>query len=523
MIKAARFELDDASVVVVIGSGAGGATVGNELAQKGIKVICLEAGPRLSLSDIRNDRAAMFTRLTWLDPRVGSGDLDPQLPAFLCKTVGGTTLHWAAVALRFQSHDWQPLSVYGSIAGANLIDWPTTHAEMQPWYDRAEKKMGVSGSAATGLPRLPGNNNYKVLSYGAQKVGYRDVYTANIAVNSRAYDGRPGCLQTGFCMSGCAIGAKWSTLYTEVPRAEETGNFELRSECHALRIEHDAAGRASAVVYKDAHGTDQRQRARVVCVAGNAIETPRLLLLSTTAMFRDGLANSSGQVGRNYMTHTSGAAYAVMPGEVHADRGTQMAGIVMDEGRHQDNRNFVSGFLLETLPPQGPLGLARRAKPGAWGREYARTIENYRNVAGLWIVGEDMPQYGNSVMLDPTVRDQHGLPVARIHHTDHPNDAAIRKRAWEVARSIYEAAGARTIHTRGPFAATHNMGTCRQSTKSRDGVCNKFGRTHDVQNLFISDGSQFTSSTTQNPTLTIVALAMRQADYIARLMARREL
>jgi choline dehydrogenase-like flavoprotein len=523
MTVKARFELDDSSVVVVVGSGAGGGTLSNELAQKGIKVVCLEAGSRLTLSDIRNDRPAMFAKLTWLDPRVGSGDLDPHLPAFVCKTVGGTTLHWAAVALRFQAHEWQPRTTYGAITGANLMDWPTTHAEMQPWYDRAEKKMGVSGSPNTGLPRVPGNNNFKVLAYGAKKIGYRDVHTANIAVNSQAYDGRPGCLQIGFCMNGCAIGAKWSTLYTEVPRAESTGSFELRTECHALRIEHDADGRASAVVYKDTHGTEQRQRARVVCVAGNAIETPRLLLLSESSMFKEGLANSSGQVGRNYMMHTSGAAYAVMPGEVHADRGTQMAGIVMDEGRRQSSRNYVGGFLLESLPPQGVLGLARRAKPGAWGRQYARDIENYRNVAGLWVIGEDMPQYGNAVTLDPAVRDQHGLPVAHIHHVDHPNDTAIRDHALQVSRSIFEAAGAHTVYTRGPFAATHNMGTCRQSKRAQDGVCNKFGQTHDVRNLFISDGSQFASSTTENPTLTIVALALRQADYIARLMLQREI
>jgi len=520
---AARFALDDASVVVIVGSGAGGGTLGNELAQKGIKVVCLEAGPRLTLSDIRNDTGAMFAKLSWLDPRVGSGDLDPHLPAWICKTVGGTTVHWAGVALRFQPHEWRARSTYGDVAGASLIDWPTTHEEMQPWYDRAEKKIGVAGSSQTGLPRLPGNNNYKVLAYGARKLGYREVHTSSMAINSQPYDGRPACLQIGFCMSGCAIGAKWSTLYTEVPRAEATGNFELRPECHAARIEHDAAGRANAVVYKDAHGVEQRQRARVVCVAGNSIETPRLLLLSSSGVFRDGLANSSGQVGRNYMVHTSGAAFAIMPGEVHPDRGTQMAGIVMDEARHREGREFVGGFLLETLPPQGPLGLAMYAKPGAWGRQYARDIESYRNVAGLWIAGEDLPQSVNAVTLDPTVRDQHGLPVAHVHHVDHPNDTAMRKRAWQVARSLYDAAGARTVHTRGPFYATHNMGTCRQSAHPRDGVCNKHGQTHDVGNLFIADGSQFANSTTENPTLTIVALAIRQADHIARRMTRREL
>jgi choline dehydrogenase-like flavoprotein len=520
---AARFELDDASVVVIVGSGAGGGTLANELAQRGIKVVCLEAGPRLTFGDIRNDFGTMQAKLTWLDPRVGSGDLDPDLPAYICKTVGGSTLHWAGVALRFQPHEWRARSTYGEIGGANLIDWPTTHEEMQPWYDLAEKKMGVSGSAKTGMPPLPGNNNYKVLAYGAGKLGYRDARVPNMAVNSQPYDGRPGCQQIGFCMSGCAIGAKWSTLYTEVPRAEATGNFELRAECHAIRIEHDAAGRAGAVVYRDSGGMNQRQRARIVCVAGNAIETARLLLLSSSGMFHDGLANSSGHVGRNYMVHTMGSATAFMPGEVHADRGTQMAGIVLDEARHRSDREFVGGFLLQTLPPFNPLYLAMSTKAGAWGREYARDIEGYRNVAGLWVIGEDMPQHGNSITLDATVRDQHGLPVAHVHHVDHSNDTAIRKRAWQVATSLYEAAGARKVYTNGQAFATHNMGTCRQSANPRDGVCNKYGQTHDVRNLFISDGSQFATSSTENPTLTIVALAIRQADHIAKLLRRREI
>jgi choline dehydrogenase-like flavoprotein len=244
-------------------------------------------------------------------------------------------------------------------------------------------------------------------------------------------------------------------------------------------IEHDATGRASAIVYKDAHGTEQRQRARAVCVAGNAIETPRLLLLSESPTFREGLANSSGQVGRNYMTHTTGAAFAIMPGEVHADRGTQMAGIVMDESRHQGQREFVSGFLLETLPPQGVLNLARRTKPGAWGRQYARDIENYRNVAGLWIMGEDMPQYGNAVTLDPSVRDQHGLPVAHVHHVDHPNDTAIRKRAWQVARSIYEAAGARMVYRT-------MSGTCSFPMAS---VCEQYDRESDPDDRGVGDAA----------------------------------
>jgi choline dehydrogenase-like flavoprotein len=392
---------------------------------------------------------------------------------------------------------------------------------MQSYYDEAEKKMGTNGTQASGMPRLPGNNNYKVLAYGAKKIGYKDVHTGNMSINSQPYDNRPGCVQTGFCMSGCAIGAKWSTLYTEIPKAEATGNFELRSECHVAKIEHDDSGKVTGVVYFDKDGKEQRQKARAVCVAGNSIETPRLLLLSASSKYPDGLANSSGQVGKNYMPHLTGAVYAIMPGEVNMHRGTQMAGIVKDEEVFKPERGFVAGYELETLPAFGLPGFALYAKPGGWGRDYARDIEAYRNAAGLWIVGEDMPQEQNAITLDANVKDKHGLPVAHVHRVDHPNDKAMREHAWKQSTALYEAAGARKVYTRGPFSSTHNLGTCRQSAQAQDGVCNKYGQTHDIKNLFISDGSQFTTSAAENPTLTIVALAIRQADYIAEQMSQQ--
>jgi choline dehydrogenase-like flavoprotein len=517
----AQFDLHDDAVVVVIGSGAGGGTLSHELAHKDIKVVCFEAGSRLTLADIKNDVGAMFLKLSWLDPRVGSGELNPALPAWIGKTVGGTTVHWAGASLRFQPHEWKALTTYGTIDGANLLDWPTTHEEMAPYYDRAEKKMGTTGT--NNIPRLPGNNNYKVLAYGAKKLGYKEVHTGNMSINSQPYDGRPACLQLGFCVSGCAIGAKWSTLYTEIPKAEASGNFELRPESMVIRIQHDQSGKVTGVVYVDKAGNHREQKARLVCVAGNAIETPRLLLLSASSMFPDGLANSSGHVGKNYMSHLTGAVYAIMPGEVYLDRGTQQAGIVRDEQYYKPERGFAAGYELETLPALGLPGFPANAKPGGWGREYARDIEAYRNAAGLWIVGEDMPQEHNRVTLDPHVKDHYGLPVAHVHRVDHPNDTAMRQHAWQRATALYEAAGARKVYTRGPFPSTHNLGTCRQSAHPRDGVCNTYGQTHDIKNLFISDGSQFTTSAAENPTLTIVALALRQAEYIAAEMKNRHI
>ena len=230
---AKTFDLKDNSVVVVVGSGAGGGTLANELAQKGVDVVCLEAGPRLTLSDIVNDNDTMFGRLTWLDKRIGTGELNPSLPLWVCKTVGGTTVHWAGAALRFQEHEFKTRTIYGEIQGANLLDWPLSFKELEPFYDKAEDKLGVTGTH--GIPRLPGNNNYKVLAAGAKRVGYKEFHSGNMAINSEPRDGRPACHQIGFCMEGCAIGAKWSTLYTEIPKAEATGHFELRPESMALQ------------------------------------------------------------------------------------------------------------------------------------------------------------------------------------------------------------------------------------------------------------------------------------------------
>ncbi|MEO8629227.1 MAG: GMC family oxidoreductase [Betaproteobacteria bacterium] len=517
----AKFDYNDDSVVVIVGSGAGGGTLGNELAQKGVKVVCLEAGARLTLGDIKNDVGEMFMKLSWLDPRVGTGQLPAGLPAWICKTVGGTTVHWAGASLRLQPHEFKTLTTYGAIKGANLLDWPIGYDDLLSYYERAEDKMGTTGT--NGRPRLPGNNNFKVLEYGARKIGYRDVHTGNMSVNSQEYAGRPACRQIGFCMSGCAIGAKWSTLYTEVPQAEATGNYEIRPESMVVKINHNASGKVTGVVYVDKDGAMQEQKARVVCVAGNSIETPRLLLNSSSAKFPQGLANSSGQVGKNYMAHMTGGAYAIMPGPVYMHRGTQMAGIVRDEDGFKPERGFAGGYELETIPAFGMPGFPSYAKPGGWGREYAQDIERYRNAAGLWIVGEDLPQESNRIALDAKVKDKNGMPVANVHYLDHPNDTAMRNHAWKQSVALYEAAGATKVYTRMPFPSTHNMGTCRQSAAPKDGVCNGFGQTHDIGNLYISDGSQFTSSAAENPTLTIVALAIRQAESIADRMTKKDL
>lgn len=519
----AKFDLNDDSLVVIIGSGAGGGTLGTELALKGVKCVILEAGKRHEIEDFINDEWASFAQLAWTDMRTTEGTWRvardfPNLPAWIVKAVGGSTVHWAGASLRLQPHEFKARTTYGDVAGANLLDWPITLEELEPWYAKAEDRMGVTRT--NGIEGLPGNNNYKVLEAGAKKVGYKKVSTGRMAINSAPRDGRGGCQQIGFCFQGCKSGAKWSTLYAEIPKGEATGNLEVRPQSYVVRIEHDASGKASGVVYVDGKGQMQRQKARVVAVAGNSIESPRLLLNSASTLFPNGLANSSGQVGRNYMRHMTGSVYGVFDKPVKMWRGTTMAGIVSDEAHHDPSRGFVAGYELETLSLGLPF-MAAFLDPGSWGREFSSAMEDYSRMAGMWIVGEDMPRYQNGVTLDPTARDAFGMPVARVHFDDHPNDVVMRAHAYARGKAIYEAVGATRVFPTTPYPSTHNLGTNRMSANARDGVVDKFGQTHDVKNLFVSDGSQFTSGGAENPTLTIVALALRQADHIAAQMGRK--
>lgn len=521
----AKFELTDNSVVVVIGSGAGGGTLANELCQKGVKVVVLEAGALQSPASFINDEWKSFSQLAWLDPRTTSGTWRVAkdfagLPAWVCKTVGGTTTHWAGASLRLQEHEFKARTTYGAIQGTSLMDWPLTLKELEPFYTRAEDKMGVTRTH--GIPGLPGNNNYKVMHAGAMKLGYKDVHTGNMAINSQPRHDRGRCMQMGFCFQGCKSGAKWSTLYTELPQAEKTGNLELRAESHVVRIEHDAAGKATGVVYFDKDGKEQKQAARVVCVAGNSIETPRLLLLSASNTFKDGLANSSGQVGRNYMRHLTGSVYAMFKQPVHMYRGTTMAGIIRDESGHNPKRGFAGGYELETLALGVPF-MAAFLNPGGWGADFAEYMDNYTRLAGMWIVGEDMPRETNRVTLNPNVKDKWGNPVPNVHFDDHDNDIAMRKHAFTQGQRVYAAAGAVKSFQTPPYPSTHNLGTCRMGASAKDSVCNSYGQTHDVGNLFISDGSQFTTGGAENPTLTIVSLAIRQAEFIAKQMTARSI
>jgi choline dehydrogenase-like flavoprotein len=518
----ARISLDDSGAVVIIGSGAGGGTLAHELTRRGIKVVLLEAGARQSLASFSQVPGDAFAQLTWLEPRTVSGTTTvaqdyPTLPSWTCKTLGGTTVHWTGATPRIRPWEVRSRSTYGAIKGTSLIDWPIEYTELEHYYQLAEKRMVVT--RRNGNPGLPASNHFKVMYNGAKRIGYKRVHTNYMAINTRPADGRGLCIQQGFCVQGCKTGAKWSTLYTEIPRAEATGNLDLRIQCRAARIEHGANGLATAVVYRDAQGNEQRQKARIVCVACNSVETARLLLLSESAKYPHGMANSSDQVGRNYCSHTGGFVWGIFDQPIHFWRGTTLAGIIEDETKHDPQRGFAGGYHLELAALDLPSLPLAGLPSTMWGRDFAFVLEHYRSMAGMFINGEDMPRATNRITLNPKVKDAFGLPVANIHVDDHENNAAMRAHAQRQSKALYEAVGAIRVVNSRQTPATHNMCTARMSKDPGDGVANAHGQTHDIANLFISDGSALSTPGSANPTLTIVALALRQAQFIAAQMA----
>ena len=522
----AQIAHDDSSAIVIIGSGAGGGTLAHELTRRGIKVVLLEAGGRQSLASFSQNPGEAFAQLTWLEPRTTSGSWSvsqdyPTLPSWTCKTVGGTTVHWTGATPRIRPWEVRARTTYGEVAGASLIDWPMEYAELERYYALAERRLVVT--RRHGNPGLPASNHFKVMYNGAKRIGYKRVHTNYMAINTRPADERGFCTQQGFCVQGCKTGAKWSTLYTEIPRAEATGNLDLRIQSRAVRIEHGDDGHVNGVVYRDPEGRELRQRARLVCVACNSVETARLLLLSESARFPHGLANSSDQVGRNFCLHTGGFVWGIFDKPIHFWRGTTLAGIVEDETKHDPGRGFAGGYHLELAALDLP-SLPISAFPCTmWGRELGFIMDHYDSMAGIFINGEDLPRATNRITLSAKVKDAFGLPVANIHVDDHENNAAMRAHAQRQSKALYEAAGAIRVAYSRQTPATHNMCTARMSKDARDGVTNPHGRAHDIPNLFVSDGSALSTPGSANPTLTIVALALRQAEHIVREMSARNL
>jgi len=526
------------SDVIVIGSGAGGGVIAKELAESGLQVTVLEVGRRYdAYNDYHTNEIDFEARAANVfsakDPRRDhyTSDRTNGFSYTRVKGVGGSTLAYHAMNPRLHESDFRVRSEDGV-----ADDWPISYAELEPYYTKVEFELGVSGPDGADAnpfepprskpyPTPPHGFNLasQVIKRGAEKLGLHLVREP-LAIPTTDWMGRPACINAGTCRLGCKISSKSSIDVTYIPKAERTRRVSIRTECMAREITVTAEGRARSVIYFDPEGHEQEVLGRVIVVAGNAVETARLLLLSKSRLFADGLANSSGLVGKRFMEHLAVFSTGIFSERVDSWRGVPTGGIIQDFYETNPRNGFARGFAISVEnEPQWPLAIAQTV-PG-WGAEHkARVKERFGHMVGLATVGEQLPDERNQVGLDPLAKDIYGLPVPQIINNHSSNDLAMIGAISSRLHEILEAAGARsiTVNRCVAGASSHYLGTCRMGTDPGTSVVDPWGRTHDVPNLFVGDGSVFVTGGAANPALTISALATRTADGIIAAFRRGE-
>jgi choline dehydrogenase-like flavoprotein len=532
---APRYDEPDA---LIIGAGASGAAVAWSLAEAGFNVVCLEQGGWVRPADMPHSKPDWeINRLTDFnaDPNVRKrpedypvNDTESAISPLMFNAVGGSTVHWSAHFPRYHPSDFRVKTQDG--VGD---DWPFTYDDLEPWFDLNDRMIGVSGvngdpsqpprSARQTRP-LPIGTMGATMAGGFEKLGWH-WWPSDGAFISEPYGGadRKPCNHCGPCDLGCPIGARSSADVTYWPRALALG-VELRTNCRVREITVDASGRARGVVYYDADGLVREQRAPLVIVACNGIGTPRLLLNSRSAQFRDGLANRSGLVGKNLMFHPFAAVSGMFPDALDSLIGPVGNSILSHEFYETDlSRGFVRGFQLQVVRSSGPVREALGGfgnKPVPWGGDHHRVFgERFGHTISMGIIGEDLPETINEVVLDPTLTDSDGIAAPLVRYRLSDNSKRIMEFAVKRATEALEAAGAAQVLSVNPMKASgwHLLGTCRMGEHRMGSVVDQWGRSHDVPNLFIVDGSVMVTSASVNPTSTIQAIALRCADHIKRV------
>ncbi len=378
------------------------------------------------------------------------------------------------------------------------------------------------------MPPLPVKSSGVLLERGARKLGLHP-FPAPMAIASKAYRGRGPCVHCGFCMGfGCEARAKSSTLYTMIPEAEATGRCEIRPESYVFRVEVDAKGRSTGVHYFDAGKHERFQPARAVVLSANGAETARLLLNSTSNRFPNGLANSSGLVGKYLMFNQGSGAQGIFEHELNEYKSVQVTRILHDFYNSDPKRGFYGGGGIDArINPQPALwALDGGGDLPRWGSEFKSRLEAFPRAMASTGHTTSLPLESNSVSIDPTLKDAWGIPAIRVTYKDHPDDMATSKFLQDRSYEILEAAGAQKIWrdaVEENVAGVHLLGTARMGNDPKTSVVDKFHRTHDVPNLFLCDGSSFVTSGRGQPTMTIQALAFRAADHIGRFAKRNEI
>ncbi len=518
-----RFSDDDEVDFAIIGTGAGGGTLAARLAEAGFSVVAFDAGPFWRpLEDFASDEVAQ-QKVYWTDERISAGENPVEFGRNNSgRGVGGSTVHFTMVSLRFRPEWFRARTLLGYGA-----DWPISWQEMWHYYKEAEQALKIAGPVKYpwGPPR--GRYPYRphqvnaaglVLARAAEAMGIRWAPTP-LATVSAPRGLSPPCVYRGFCQIGCSTNAKQSVLVARIPRAIDAG-AEIRDQSMVGRIETGSDGRAHSILYHR-DGKWRRQKAHHVVVAGYAVETPRLLLNSACSRFPDGLANSSGLVGKYFMPQSNHAVWATMAEEIRWYKGPPCMAISEHWNYNDEGKDFNGGYcFLSQGPLPGDWAQSMAGKRGLWGMALRNEMSRYIHQAGLKIVGEVEPREQNRVELADE-EDRYGLKMVRVTFSYSENDKKLYGHALRYLHRAFEAVGGRNLWEEEGTA--HILGTCRMGASPADSVVNSDGRTWDIPNLWVCDGSLFPTGGGVNPSLTVQALACRMADRIRILADRGEL
>ena len=532
----------DRADVCIIGAGASGAAAAKVLTERGLRIVALEKGPWRTRETFGGDELANVNRYNlWpdplLNPRTSRETADEQAKQDLfCpvpQMVGGGTVHWQGWLPRFTEDDFRMRSVVGELPGTTLADWPISYAELEPFYNKVEWAFGVSGQAGANAfegprsqgypcPPMPQSRYAQKFHEGCAALGWNSFPTPQAAL-SRPHNGRPKTVVSAFAQQhGDPTGTRSNALNVFIPDAVATGRYDLRPDSYVREITVDERGRAASAIYEDAAGDVFEQEADVVILACGAIETARLLLLSRSARHPNGLANGSDLVGRNVTFHEYSAAVGLFDDPLYAwAGGGYVSASTFQHYGHDPGRGHASGGHIAVAGVGIPLPI-NWSLPGKplWGSE-AKQIdrEQFNHSMAVAMVMHDMPQHDNRVDLDDTVTDAWGLAVARITLMPHANDLAQGRYLIDRGADILEAAGAHHVDKvyadRVTGNCSHQHGTARMGDNPETSVVDRWGRAHEVDNLFVVDGSSFPTATGANPTLTIMANAWRVAEHLA--------
>ena len=535
---------------VVIGAGAAGGVMAKELSIAGFRVVVLEQGPYLRQSDYSHDELK-YTILPGLtnDPKTQpvtyrkseKESAKPIKAIEYGRQVGGGSVHFTGNYWRFHEADFHEQTLFGDVAGAALADWPLENKDLEPFYTKAEYDLGISGLAGANpfegprskpypLPPIPAKSSGVLFERAAKKLGLHP-FPAPLAILTRPYQGRSACVNCGFCESfGCEMRAKSSTLVSVIPMAEATGRCEIRPTSYVRRIKVDDHGKVTGAVYFDRNRKEIFQRAKVVVVCANGVESTKLLLMSSSNLFPHGLANTSGLVGKHLMWDLGLLLEGLFEHPANEFKGVQVTRVIHDYYAADAKRGFYGGAGIDARFDYYPAGFALSGLPPdtpRWGLEFKKTFGHYfTRTISLLSHATSLPVESNTVTLDPTATDAWGLPAVRITYSQHPDDVATQAWIRQRQMEILEAMGAKKTWGDQPggfYTSRHLMGTCRMGKDPAKSVVDSYGRAHDVANLFIVDGSNFVTSARQQPTATIQALAYRAADNMVRMARRGEL